>query len=250
MAGEFLQPGESIQRQQRAWSDDFTDQHGRRFAAQYDIRNSRPIGELAPVGFTPPWLPPMGKIKWERREGGFRFRWDYETMANELAGDESVYYASVMEFMLEHMPGQPIPEVGEAVPNKVLRSPLGKPPLSSALPLAAAAGEPWILGTPGAPVNEVLKAIIEQSTTSNGRQALNMVRERMAQMTAHGAVPTIAPEVDPLHVQKRTINDVNAADLPKVSYPEFLAECMSRGMKQAAAILAWQEHKKQMEQAA
>jgi len=242
---QFIAPGESIQRKARGWSDDFTDQHGRRFAAQYDLANSRPIGELAPVGHNPPWLPPMRFIVWERAEGGFRFRWDYATMANDLSGDSAEFYARVGEFMGEHMPGVEWPEVGEPIPNKVLRI-LGKPPLSPALPLAAEAGEPWILGVPGAPVNDVLKAVIEQSATSNGRAALTMVRERMQTMAKNGAtpaVPTIAPEVDVTAKRTRSIRDVNAADLPEISYREYLAECLSRGMTMAAAAVSWQEHK-------
>jgi hypothetical protein len=245
---QFLAPGDSLQRKHRGWTDDFTDQHNRRFSAPYDLANSRPIGELAPVDHNPPWLPPMRFIKWERGEGGFRFRWDYTTMANELSGDASIYY-----FMLEHMKGEPIPDVGEPVPNQVLRSPLGKPPLSPALPLAAEAGEPWILGVPGAPVNTVLKAVIEQSTTSNGRQALNMVRERMqkmAQSSPTGPVPTLPTEVDPAIKRTRSTKDVDAANLPEISYREYIAECMTRGLSMAAAALSWQEHKKALAGAA
>lgn len=240
-------PGESLQRKNREWSEDFTDQHGRRFAAQYELVNSRPVGELAPVGHTPPWLPPQRFIVWERKTGGFHFRWDYTTMANELSGDSASYYADVVEFMSEHMPGEPWPEVGEPVPRKVLRSHLGKPPLSPALPLAAEAGEPWILGVPGAPVNQVLKDIIEQSSTSNGRAALQMVRERMTAMAGAGVVPAVPTRPAESAIDekpKRTINTVDPTDLPKLSYPEFLAHCMSQGMKQSAAVLAWQEHKK------
>ena len=143
---EFSQPGESLQRAKRDWSDDFTDQHGRRFSAQYDIGNSRPIGELAPVGFTPPWLPSMFYIRWAKAKGGFHFRWDYEALANELVGNAVSYYEQVMEFMLEHMKGEPIPELGDPVPSMVLRSPIGKPPLSPAIVLACQAGDPWGLG--------------------------------------------------------------------------------------------------------
>lgn len=251
MAGEFglVAPGQSIQREKRGWSDDFMDQHGRRFEAQYDLGNSRPIGELRPVEHNPPWLPPMRFIKWDR-PGGFRFHWDYATMANELAGDSTQYYASVMDFMLEHMAGEPIPEVGEPVPTKVLRSPIGKPPLSPALPLAAEAGEPWILGVPGAPVNEMLKAIIEQSATSNGRQALIMVRERMQKLAGANAVQPLAPEVDPNVKRTRTIKDVDVSNLPAISYKEYLAECLSRGMTMPQAAISWQEHKQALKASA
>jgi hypothetical protein len=163
--GQILNPGEHLQRVQTGWTDEYTDQHGRRFAANYDMRNMRPKEELRPVGFNPPWLPNMKYIIWER-DGGFRFRWDYATMANDLSEMSTAYYAQVFEFMTEHMNGTEPPELGEPVPTKVLRSPIGKPPLSPALPLACEAGEPWMLGIAGAKPNDMLKAIIEQSATA------------------------------------------------------------------------------------
>jgi len=140
----MTQPGESLQRVKRGWTDEFTDQTGRKFAAQYDLTNGRPIGELSPVGFNPPWLPPMRFIVWER-PGGFRFRWDYQTMANELAEGADAFYTEVVQFMTEHMKEEVVPEIGEPIPARVRRL-VGKPPLSPAIPLSAEAGDPWILG--------------------------------------------------------------------------------------------------------
>jgi hypothetical protein len=190
--GQILNPGESIQRTQTGWSEDFTDQHGRRFQANYDNRNMRPKEELRPVDCTPPWQPPMKYIVWDRHNG-FKFRWDYATMANDLTEAATSYYAQVFEFITEHMPGTEPPELGDPVPTKVLRSPIGKPPLSPAIPLACEAGDPWILGIPGAEPNKLLKDIIEQSATANGRQALQVIRERMQALAGDKAIPTIAP---------------------------------------------------------
>lgn len=236
-----IQPGESLQRLQTEWTDEFQDQFGRHYAANYDIRNMRPKEELRPVGFIAPWLPPMRYTVWER-QGGFKFRWDFETMANDLSGDATAYYAQVFEFMMEHMPGVEPPELGEPVPTKVIRSPIGKPPLSPAIPLACMAGEPWILGTPGAPVNMMLKAIIDQSATANGRQALTIIRERMAALAGENAIQA-RPIEETAVKAARSIDTVDPTNLPKLTYPEFLAMCMSKGMKQAEAVLAWQAHK-------
>lgn len=244
---DFTQPGDSLQRKARGYSDDFTDQHGRRFAAQHDLQNSRPIGELSPVGFTPPWLPPMRFIKWPRSIGGFRFEWDYETMANELVGDATVYYAAVMDFMLEHMKGEPIPDLGDPVPSMVIRSPLGKPPLSPAIVLACQAGDPWALGTPGAPVNEALKLTLEQSATSSGRAALMYVRERMEKMVGDKGVPTLAPEVDTRHAPAKSITDDAPLEMSEITYNQFVASCRTRGkMTMAEIVSAWREHKANM----
>lgn len=240
------QPGESLQRARRGYHDDFTDQHGRRFAAQYDLGNQRPIGELALVGFNPPWLPPMRFIQWERH-GSFRFRWDYDAMASELVDDSTNYYASVMDFMLEHMKGEPIPDFGEPVPAMVVRSPLGKPPLSPAIVLACQAGDPWALGMPDAPINTDLKMTLEQSTTSSGRAALLVVRERLAQMIGAAAVPTRAPE-PVAHAAPRSINstpDVVTIDPEKITYNEFVKECKraDKGMSMPEIVSAWREHR-------
>lgn len=239
-----LQPGESLQRLQTEWSDDFTDQFGRRYAANYDIRNMRPKEELRPVGFNPPWLPPMRYILWERH-GGFKFRWDLETMANDLSGDATAYYAQVFEFMMEHMPGVEVPELGDPVPTKVLRSPIGKPPLSPAIPLACLAGEPWILGTPNAPVNGMLKAILDQSATANGRKALEVIRERMKVVAGEHAIQARAPEGDPWnHKVARSIDDIDPAAITQVSYVDFISAAMKdKRMTMAEAALAWKAHR-------
>lgn len=243
---EFSQPGESLQRAKRDWSDDFTDQHGRRFSAQYDIGNSRPIGELAPVGFTPPWLPSMFYIRWAKAKGGFHFRWDYEALANELVGNAVSYYEQVMEFMLEHMKGEPIPELGDPVPSMVLRSPIGKPPLSPAIVLACQAGDPWGLGVAGAPVNEDLKLALEQSATSSGRAALILVREKMAKLVGDRAIPNIKQDEEVIR-KARSIDDVEdvVLTMSDLTYQQFISAATKRGrMSLAEAAVAWAEHKR------
>ncbi len=239
-------PGESLQRLQTAWTDEFSDQFGRRYEAHYDVRNMRPKEELRPVGFIPPWLPPMRYIKWERH-GGFRFQWDFETMANDLSGDATAYYAQVFEFMMEHMPGVEPPELGDPVPTKVLRGPIGKPPLSPAIPMACIAGEPWILGTPGAPVNQLLKDILDQSSTANGRRALEVIRERMKVLAGENIIASRAPEVDPsLNQVKRSITDIDPKTITHVKYNDFVSAAVKAGMSMADAAVAWKAHKENL----
>lgn len=238
----YLQPGQSINREQTSWTDGFTDQFNRRFAANYDVRNQRPKEELRPVGFNPPWLPPMRYIIWER-PGSFNFRWDLETMANDLSGDATSYYAQVFEFMTEHMAGQEVPELGEPVPTKVLRSPIGKPPLSPAIPLACLAGEPWILGTPGAPVNQLLKDIIDQSATANGRQALQVIRAKMADLVGDTGIKERVVEPDPREAKVKTIADVDVESITAVTYNDFVKEGRKAGLSMAELSVAWKAHR-------
>lgn len=238
------QPGESLQRARRGYHDDFTDQHGRRFAANYDLGNQRPIGELLPVDCSPPWLPPMRFITWERH-GSFRFRWDYDAFATELSGDTAEFYQNVAIFITDHKPTLDVPEIGTPIPPEVRRI-LGKPPLSPALPLACAAGDPWILGVSDAPVNPMLKALVEQTASGNSRDALDAIKALLQANRVAEPVPTRAPE-PVAHVAPRTINttDVAPIDPQKITYNEFVRECKraERGMSMPEIVSAWREHK-------
>jgi hypothetical protein len=241
----IIQPGESLQRLQTGWTDQFTDQHGRRFEAHYDIRNMRPKEELRPIGFSPPWMPPMRYIVWDR-DGSFSFRWDYETLANDLSESSTAHYAQVFEFMTEHMPGVEVPEVGEPLPTKVLRSPIGKAPLSPAIPLSCLAGDAWILGMPNAPVNAMLRDVLEQSATSNGRQALIIIRERLAKMVGGNAVPTREIPPDPALMKTKTITDFDLAQITGIKYIDFISAAMKGGMTMADAASAWKAHRENL----
>lgn len=240
-----IDPGQHIQRLQRGWTDEFTDQHGRRFSAQYELASSRPIGELTPVGFQPPWVPPMSAIRWERH-GGFRFRWDYETVARQFADGSEQFYTEVMEFMMAHMPTEAIPEVDEPIPAKARR--LFKPPMSAAIPLACEAGDPWMLGVAGAPVNTLLRDLLAQSVTANGREAVRLIRERTKErLSGTVTVPTIAPEAVP-STTPRTIHTTSTApiatmDLSAVTYREFMAAALADGFSMVRGAEIWALHK-------
>jgi hypothetical protein len=239
----MTQPGESLQRVKRGWTDEFTDQHGRKYAAQYELSNSRPIGELSPVGFSPPWTPPMRFIVWERH-GGFRFRWDYATMANELAEGSDAFYTEVVQFMMEHMPTEKVPEIGEPIPERVRRL-VGKPPLSPAIPLAAEAGDPWILGEPGAVDTLKLRDVLAQTVNANGREAIQLIRDRTRQrLDAAGVAPIVTRPSEPVASDKaKTINSVDLKQLAAVSYQEFIGAAMRGGMTMAEAAVAWKAHR-------
>lgn len=238
----FSQPGTHPQRERRDYTEAFTDQHGRTFGAQFDKGNLKPIGELTPIGYNPPWLPPMRYIKWAKH--GFQFRWDYDTMANELASSVSEYHDDLVKFMMEHLPHDVIPKVGEPVPRKV-RQVLGPPPLSPAVPLAAQAGDPWILGVPGAPVNQKLADCLWQVRSSGAKETLAEIKDRLLNEITN-PVPS-APQQDfedaQLAKAPRSIHTVDLQAIQAVTYQQFIGEAMKGGLSMADAALAWREHK-------
>lgn len=237
----MLPPGQSLQRIRRTLRT-FTDQNNRQFEAQSDIATSQPIGEFTPRGCNPPWLPPMRYAKW-RADGDLAFRWDYEGMANELAGITAQYYEDAVKFALEH--NKPEPEIGGPV-DRSIRSVLGKPPLSPAIPLAAQAGDPWLLGMPGAPVNVVLKEILEQGVGANSKEALAYIRQMVHKTAAESPVPMVPMVPEPVSAAKRdkSITDIDPSTMPEITYRQFLQECRGRKMSMPEIYAAWQEHKR------
>lgn len=240
------QPGQSLQRARRVWRI-FTDQHGRRFGAQADMANNQPIGEFQPQGFNPPWLPPMFYAKF-RQEGDLEFRWDYTTLATEWADGAAAYYRDAINFAMEH--NKPVPEPGGPVDRSIRVTPIGPPPLSPAIPLACEQGDAWILGMPGAPVNEMLRDILDQGRKAGGQDLLDSVRDQLAGKWGSevAKVPT-TPE-RPQTVEKvRTIHDIDVqpGEFAEITWNQFSAAARKRGKLSAAEIsVAWAEHKREM----
>ena len=247
---EFLKPGQSLQRIQTVYRR-YTDQHGRKFAAQSDVRTQQPKEELRPVNddpknqFTPPWMPPMRFAKFT--EGSLDFWWDYDTMATELSGDAADYYQRAIEFAVEH--NKPEPELGGPV-DRSIRLLLGKPPLSPAIPLAAMQGDPWVLGVPNAPVNTVLRDVLTQGSQSNSKMALEVIKKALADTAAKNATALVESkpieEMAPKVEKPKSITDVDLNAMPEITYQQFVAECRGRKMKLPDIAAAWQQHKANM----
>lgn len=241
----FIPPGQSIQRMQRAYRT-FTDNHGRKFVATVDIRNGAPCEELKPKDFNPPWLPSMGYAKF-RADHDIEFRWDYGTLATELAGLTAEVYSVYRKFAMREK--LPVPEVGGYVdPLVVDGSGEGPPPLSPAIPLACEQGDPWILGVPGAQVNPYLKEILEQGVGSSSKEALDYIRGKLAQTAKDmriELVPTKELPVDLTKAEKpRRVDDpAPLAEMPDITYQQFLQECRGRKMSMPDIYKAWTDHK-------
>lgn len=243
----MIQPGQHLQRLQRV-EREFTDEHGRKFFAWADKASNQPIGEFQPMGFDPPWLPPMRYVQF-RRDGDLHFVWQYETLAAEYADAAQRYYQEAITMAMEknitNWDGSEI-EIGGPVPMKI-RIVLGKPPLSPAIPLAAHKGDPWLLGVPGAPVNEVLKEILYQGTGSNNRAALDMIRTSLAaKMAGMRVVPTVAQPEDTSARPAKSIHTVDEGAvlaMLDVTYAQFASQLAGKGMKPAEIAGLWREHK-------
>lgn len=200
----------------------FTDQHGRRFGAQADVRNQRPIGDLTPLGgYDPPWLPPMRYMKWAM-EGGLDFAWDYDTIAQEWAEGGSAYYSDATKFALEH--NLPVPQPGGEIDRRI-RDVFKDPPQSPAIPLAAKAGDPWILGKPGAKRNDELYGLLHHGQQQSAAEFLTAITNRI--------LPTITDPVLP--------PPSKAEGEGEVTWKEFRTAMLKRGKTLKEAGEAWKE---------
>lgn len=221
-------PGQSLQRERRSGRF-FTDQHGRQFYAEADALSQQPIGEMRPHGWKAEWLPASRFAKF-RRDGDLHFEWQYHVMADELSADVASYYEAATKFALEH--NLPVPDVGGVVDRRI-SAVFGPAPLSPEIPLAAAAGDPGLLGTPGAILSDDLKLILRQGTISTGHDALRQIKDRIAQRMGTSIAPSTIEQA--VEIQEAT----QAA----VTYQQFVSEGRKSGMSMADLALAWKAHK-------
>lgn len=224
-------PGDHLQRMRRSGRF-FTDQHGRQFYAEADALSQQPIGELRPHGWKAEWLPASRFAKF-RKDGDLHFEWQYHVMADELSADVASYYEAATKFALEH--NLPVPDVGGVVDRRI-SAVFGPAPLSPEIPLAAEAGDPGLLGTPGAVLSDDLKLILRQGTISTGHDALRQIKDRIA--TRMGT--TIAPSTIEQAVE---IQDATQA---AVTYQQFVSAGRKGGMSMADLAVAWAAHKSNM----
>lgn len=236
MATPIVGPGQHLQRLTRV-SRIFTDQHSRQFYAEADSATNQPIGELQPIDSSPPWTPPMRFAKF-RRDGDLTFKWDYQSMADELAAEVAGYYEAVTKFALEH--SLPEPEVGGTVDRR-LQAMFGRPPLSPEIPIAASMDDPWLLGRFGAEKDPSLAAVLQQGTSSTGNEALLAIRKRVEDRIAGrmhkvevAATVALSQESEP------------ESDGP-VTYQSFMAEGRKMGMSMPDIAIAWKAHKENLQ---
>ncbi len=236
------QPGQSLQRARRVWRI-FTDQHGRKFGAQAEMMTNQPIGEFQPQGFNPPWLPSMMYAKFQQ-DGDLEFRWDYTTLAREWADNAAAYYQDAINFAIEH--NKPVPEPGGPVDRTIRITPIGPPPLSPALPIAAMQGDAWILGIPGAPVNQILYDILDQGRKAGGQDILDAIKDQLA---GRWKIDTPVIETIPAKPQTaekvKTIHDIdNPGEMKDITWDDFRKVARARGkMNMTEISVAWAEFK-------
>lgn len=254
-------PGDSIQRLQTVYRV-LTDQHGRKWEAQCDIRNNRPKEEMRPLGCMPPWWPPMRFIWWDG-EQQLTFRWAYRQLANELSSQTATWYSNARKMAVKEK--LPIPEVGGDV-HQLIRDVFGNPGLSPELPLSAELGDPWVLyGDEHAPRNPDLYSVLNQGIQMQSNEALDIIETRVRARMGLG--PNETPNLTPITMQatveqlqgapliRKTITPVGPAYVspapvvaPRapgvpIKYGEFFAEMRATKMPVAEIAVAWNAHK-------
>lgn len=232
----IAEPGHSLQRDRRSGRF-FTDQHGRQFYAEADALSQQPIGEMRPHGWKAEWLPASRFAKF-RRDGDLHFEWQYHVMADELSADVASYYEAATKFALEH--NLPVPEVGGVVDRRI-SAVFGPAPLSPEIPLAAAAGDPGLLGMPGVVLSDDLKLILRQGTISTGHDALRQIKERIAQRMS-----TVGEVKDGGWIADDKPADHIVAIASAVTYQSFMSEARKSGMSMADIAIAWKAHKENL----
>jgi hypothetical protein len=262
-------PGESIQRLQTVYRV-YTDQHGRQWEAQSDIRNNRPKEEMRPLGCIPPWWPPMRFIWWDG-DNQLTFRWAYRQLANDLSSYTATWYSNARKMAVkEHLP---VPEVGGDV-HQLIRDVFGNPGLSPEIPLSAELGDPWILyGDEHAPRNPALYSVLNQGIQMQSNEALDIierrVRERMGlemNDTPNEAPITMASVTEALQQGppiRKTIKPIGPPVAPVApakaraatpgkmpTYGEFFAEMRAQKMPVAEIAIAWNAHKAALKESA
>jgi hypothetical protein len=236
----MVQPGQHLQRLRRDWTDMYTDQHGRRFCANYDKENLAPVEELRPVDFDPPWLPPMRFAKFAKNQS-FKFAWDYASMSEELGQATAVYYDEAVKVALS-IPGDvPVPEPGGPVDRRI-RAMLGAPPLSPALPIACQHGDPWLLGVKDAEPTSELVAIVQQGLMVGANETLRIIKARIEKQIKN-PIPSLHEVAEPVTKTAKTIHDLAPVDVKGITYQQFVSECKNRDMKMPDIVAAWHEHK-------
>ncbi len=224
--------GNQAQRDKRVWCGPghgpFTDQHGREFEAQADLKNMRPTEEMRCTSHNPPWLPPMRFAKFPN-DLSRAFRWDYDAMASELSGMTAAWYANARKAAIkEHWD---LPEVGGVV-SQELKDIFGLPPLSPEIPLSAQAEDPWLLGVPGASENAALEALLHQGVVGHATGALETIAARVAERAKERAAEWA-----------RLQPSVAAFEVSAISYADFVKECRGRKLSLAEIGKLWAEHK-------
>ena len=220
----------------------FTDQHGRKWEAQANVMNQRPMEDLRCINAKPFWQPPMRFIEW-RDHGQLEFAWNYRKMAHELSIHTNHWYANARKMALkEHLP---IPEIGGEV-HQLIKDVFGAPGLSPEIPLSCEYGNEWLIWGDLKPRDEHLFALLNQGMTLTNMDSVQIIENRIRERLGHD------PVVAPVDAAVETISKANAAETEfqasHVKYSDFFAAARRRGMTTPEISLAWKEHKQALKE--
>ena len=248
----------SLQRDKRV-KRKYTDQHGRVWFSWADKETQQPVMEPICISFPdhgPPWIAPFRFAKFQADT--LDFVWDYDAMTDELAGMAQRYYSTAIDFCLKNK--LPVPEIGGVITYEALAV-LGAPPLSPEIPMAAKAGDKWILGFPGYE-NVRLQKLLEQGRGFDIRRTMRLIQERVDadQAAQRAADPVYTSDGHGGYKEKPSMNGgvdgLVALDIAPtvnadaVTYRQFFSEAMKRGMIPAEISLAWKAHKENLAEVA
>lgn len=134
-----------------------TDQHGRTWFADVEIRSGYPVGPIRPR-FDAPWHPDQSALKVDH-EKPTQIRIDYEALLNERLEAHRDYHGRAVEESASRR--WPVPTEGE-VYSKELQLIVGKPPAPVEPIVAAMQENSWILGFSKKPDPRLTKFIVTQ----------------------------------------------------------------------------------------
>lgn len=134
-----------------------TDQHGRRWFADVEIRSGYPIGPIRPR-FDAPWHPDQSALKVDHN-APTEIRIDYDALLNERLEAHRDYHARAVEESASRR--WPVPAEGETY-SKELQLIVGKPPNPIEPIVAAMQENSWILGRSKKPDARLTKFIVTQ----------------------------------------------------------------------------------------
>ena len=190
----------------------FRDQHDRKWGAFIEIKTGDPTGEIQPIGWQAPLMPPQKFIHPVRDpdtgqpEAG-RLEIDYADWIRELR-QAITDYQERLHFFATSLYGE---KAGEMVQNpsaELRRYMRGDPPYWEPV-YAAMRGDPWVLGAEGASRPHWAekffrpKAVVKELELDLDPELLAELEEQFAALTAKAPRPSLGTDVDAAFEQAR-----------------------------------------------
>jgi len=133
----------SLQAERRA-SEIWTDQHGREWAAERDLKSGHPCTPLVPLGWRAPILPPPQFIRFGSARGRPIITIDYAAWKEYAGIVQAEYEEEVRYHAVRMFPNSWAREIDQQ--NPLIMQEAGRPPYAVDFVTACEAGSRWALG--------------------------------------------------------------------------------------------------------